>query len=239
MLATKITKDQYASLDDNLKDEYKLNTDGSYSRVLLEKIDKLKSQLTELNDNHNTQTTEYNQQKTDSANKITDLENKISALESEKGTNYSEMKSFWEDRVSNVTDQAKKDIDSFKGKIKETLKDIKAKSISDEIAVDGGAELLTPHLKNKIDVDIADSGEIAFKFLDNKGKVSFADQNEFIEDVKKLPNLALAIKGNKSSGSGGGDGDEITGDVEIPKDKTVLDMTMSQKLAYYKAKRQA
>lgn len=239
MLPSKITEDQYKALEDYLKDEYSKGSDGMYNRVLDEKITNLKNKLSEINDKFNTLKTTSEQENSSNSTTIKELNEKLSALENEAGQNYSEIKSFWEDRVKLEGEKAKSQIDAFKGSIVDTMKDIKAKSLAEEIAIDGGSDLLTPHIKSKIDVNISDDGSIEFSYLDDKGKVSYADINEFKDGVKSDPRFKPVIRGSKASGSSDSGENDNQSPTPSPSGKSVLEMNQDEKLAYFREKRQS
>ena len=109
-----------------------------------------------------------------------------------------------------------------------------AKSMASEIAVQGSAKALEPHIQSRLQMEMRD-GEPKTVVLDDKGQPSAMTVEELREEISNDPAFAPLIAGSKASGGGAsggkGGGAAPSGDVR--------QMTREQKLDYYRQKRES
>jgi len=80
-----------------------------------------------------------------------------------------------------------------------------ASSLAAELAVEGSASALLPHIEGRLSTDIRD-GKHATVVLDKEGKPSAATLDEFKKEISETAALAPLIAGSRASGGGAGQG---------------------------------
>jgi len=89
-----------------------------------------------------------------------------------------------------------------------------ATSIAADIAVQGSAKALLPHIKARLGTDIRD-GKPTTVVLDDEGKPSAKTLDELKEELRDDPAFAPLIVGTKASGAGGSAGKPASGSNSI------------------------
>ena len=108
-----------------------------------------------------------------------------------------------------------------------------ATSIAADIAVQGSAKALLPHIKSRLGTDIRD-GKPVTVVLDEDGKQSASTLDELKDEFMKDPAFAPLIVGSKASGAGGSSGKSASGGKSIRAEE-LEKMTPKDKSAYFQA----
>jgi len=113
----------------------------------------------------------------------------------------------WKTKLSNRENELTGQIDTLKGSLNELLIDSVAGRMAAEIATEGSAGVLVPHIQNRLGVEERD-GKMITVVKDSSGKPSATTVDELRQEFKDNPVFAPVIVGSKASGGGasGGDG---------------------------------
>lgn len=171
------------------------------AKELQEQIDSLKDQINSSND--------------DKAKKSGDIE----ALENS-----------WKEKLAKRERELQEQVDSLNGNITSMLVDTEAVRLATELAVDGSADLLIPHIKSRLGVDHKD-GKPVTVVNDVNGKPSALTLKELKQEFADNTAFAPVIVGSKASGggAGGGNGGGAANNGDLSK------MSREEKLDYFRS----
>lgn len=80
-----------------------------------------------------------------------------------------------------------------------------ASTLAAELAVEGSASALLPHISNRLGTDVRDGKHVTV-VLDKEGKPSATTLEEFKKEISETPAFAPLIAGSRASGGGAGQG---------------------------------
>ncbi len=107
----------------------------------------------------------------------------------------------WKEKLAKREQELMADRDSLASQIKELTVGRAATDLAAELAVQGSAKALLPHLQARLSMDIRD-GKPTVVVLDANGKPSAATLEELKAEFVNDPAFAPLIVGSKASGSG-------------------------------------
>lgn len=108
-----------------------------------------------------------------------------------------------------------------------------AMSVAVELAMDGSSDVLLPHVKQRLSMEIVD-GQAVTRVLDKAGKPSAMTIEELKTEFAANPAFAPIIKASKAAGGGASGGNNSGGGA--PKSKASLTGAQSERVAALKAR---
>ena len=122
-----------------------------------------------------------------------------------KGGDVAALEKSWQAKLDKAAAEAQKTIDSLNGSITTMTVDNVAVRIANEIAVQGSADILIPHIKSRLGVELRD-GQHVTVVRDAQGKPSAATLDELKTEFSTAPAFAPVIVGSKATGGGANGG---------------------------------
>ncbi|MEM1189936.1 MAG: hypothetical protein AAGI72_15495 [Pseudomonadota bacterium] len=107
----------------------------------------------------------------------------------------------WQEKLTNRETELNGKIESLEGSLRTVLVDGKAEALAAELAIDGSAAALLPHIKARLATDMRD-GQMTTVVLDKEGKPSALTVDELKKEIAGEKAFAPLIAGSKASGSG-------------------------------------
>ncbi|WHI46590.1 hypothetical protein [Microbulbifer sp. VAAF005] len=111
----------------------------------------------------------------------------------------------WKEKLANRETELQAQIDALNGSITTMTVDNVAVSMANEIAVQGSADILVPHIKARLAAEQRD-GQFVTVVKDGQGKPSAASLDDLKTEFANNPAFAPVILGSKASGGGAGGG---------------------------------
>lgn len=108
-----------------------------------------------------------------------------------------------------------------------------AMAVAVELAMDGSSDVLLPHVKQRLSMEIVD-GQAVTRVLDKAGKPSAMTVEELKTEFAANPAFAPIIKASKAAGGGASGGNNSGGGA--PKSKASLTGAQSERVAALKAR---
>jgi hypothetical protein len=109
----------------------------------------------------------------------------------------------WREKLETAQADSKAEIDRLNGSLKTIMVDNVATTIANEIALQGSANVLLPHVRGRLAVDYVDGNPIT-RVLGPDGKPSAATLEELKAEFAANTAFAPIIVGSKASGGGAG-----------------------------------
>jgi hypothetical protein len=109
----------------------------------------------------------------------------------------------WREKLETAQSESKAEIDRLNGSLKTIMVDNVATTIANEIALQGSANVLLPHIRSRLAVDYVDGNPIT-RVLGPDGKPSAATLDELKAEFAANDAFAPIIAGSKASGGGAG-----------------------------------
>lgn len=200
----KFTIDSLEGLDDGVKalyekagDKYQLKIDGLPKQ---EDVSGLKAKVEEL----------LAEKKAEhKARKIAEDAAAAAAEEAaRKSGDTSALEKSWQEKLTKREGELQKQIDALMGSITGITVDSVAVRMANEIAVQGSADILIPHIKSRLAAEQRD-GQFVTVVRDAAGRPSAASLDDLKSEFSSNPAFAPVIVGSKATGggaSGGGKG---------------------------------
>jgi hypothetical protein len=130
----------------------------------------------------------------------------------------------------------------YEGMINNLTVGATASRLASEIAITGSSEVLEPHIRARLSVEIKDDKPV-IRVLDKDGKPSAMSVSELVAEIKTTPAFAPVVIGSKASGAGyqgggwsGGDGTRIVTRSEFDRMSPAQQSEVGQLLRTGKAK---
>ena len=135
----------------------------------------------------------------------------------------------WQDKLTKRENELTGQIDGLNGNIRTLLVDREAVRLATELAVEGSAGILVPHIKSRLGVEQKD-GQFVTVVNDSEGKPSALTLDELKEEFSNNAAFAPVIVGSKASGggAGGGKGGSAAHGGDLSK------MSRKEKLEYFR-----
>lgn len=209
-MALKYEVDDVSELDEGVQKLYEKGDDGKY-RLQVEGIDDgaelkealrkeredrkaAKAKLKELEEEKQRMEEEAEEAKTKAAEKNGDVES---------------IKKSYEDKIGKLEKKYQEQIDGLQGNLTQLTSGQTATKLASEIAVQGSADVLMPHIERRLRTELKD-GKAQVTVLDKDGNPSAMSVDELKEEFKTNPAFKPLIVGTKANGAGrhGGEGGE-------------------------------
>ena len=107
----------------------------------------------------------------------------------------------WKEKLTAETASRDETIGEYKSLVNKMTVGAESLKLASELAVEGSASALLPHIKNRLSVEIVD-GEPKIRVLGADGKPSALTLEELGHEISETKSLAPLISGSKASGSG-------------------------------------
>lgn len=107
----------------------------------------------------------------------------------------------WAEKLTNREKELMAELDSHQKMIHQVTVVASAKSIAAEIALPGSADVIMPHVQNRLQVDIR-NGSPTVRVLDRDGNASAMTIDDLKKEFMNTPAFAPILVGSKASGSG-------------------------------------
>jgi hypothetical protein len=143
-------------------------------------------------------------EKKEAARKAKEAEEKAEAARLEaakKNGDIDALQKSWEDKVAKIAGEKTAEVEGYKGMINSLTVGATATSIAAELAVPGSAEVLLPHVKNRLAVEIRENKPVVV-VLDEQGKPSALTPDELKEEFRNKSAFAPLIAGSRATGAG-------------------------------------
>ena len=148
-------------------------------------------------------------EKKQASQKVSEWEQKYNELSESNSGSVDEQVSAWETKHNKVVEDYKTQLSQKDNAIENlTIKAI-ASSKAAEIAVEGSATVLEPHILQRLRVDWQDNQPVV-KVLNAKGELTHDTVDDLVNEFKNTPAFAPLISGSKATG----------GNVRQPKEST-------------------
>lgn len=123
----------------------------------------------------------------------------------------------WTEKLNAVREELGSEASTYKEMVYKLTVGNTAISVANELAMDGQAPLILPHIERHLKTEIV-NGEPVVKVVDENGHLTSDTLDDFKAKLKKIPWMASVIKGSSASGGGnisgkgggGGGAKEIT-----------------------------
>ena len=123
-----------------------------------------------------------------------------------KGGDIEAVEKSWMEKYAKLEAESNESNVNYQGMINNLTVGAAASAIAAEIAVPGSADVLNPHIKSRLTVEIKD-GKPSTRVLDVNGQPSAATLQELAEEFKNMPAFAPIIVGSLARGAGGAGGE--------------------------------
>jgi hypothetical protein len=135
----------------------------------------------------------------------------------------------WQEKLAKRESELLSEVESTKGHLQKLLVDSVAMKMAVDLAVDGASEVLMPHIKQRLSVELR-NGEPTTVIREKDGSLSAMTLAELQEEFANNAAFAAVIRGSKAAGAGGhGAGN---GGGAALGSKKLSDMTSAEKSAY-------
>ena len=177
---------------------------------VLAKVDKLSANNSKLTD----QLKAAQKSDAEKAEKLREIEEAREAATREaleKGGKLDELKEFYEGKLTKVGAEKQSEIDGYRSTLVDITTGRAATQLAAEIALPGKAEVLLPHVRDRLATDWKDGIPVT-EVLTADGKASNLTLDDLKAEMKADPRFDTLIAGKQSSGGGnkGGEGDVTT-----------------------------
>lgn len=107
----------------------------------------------------------------------------------------------WSDKYNAIQAEKDAEIQRLNGSLTGVLVDSVASRLASDLAIQGSANVLLPHIRNRLAVDYVDGAPVT-RVLDAAGKPSAATIDELKAEFAANPAFAPIVAGTKASGGG-------------------------------------
>jgi hypothetical protein len=151
------------------------------------------------------------QERQEAAKRMKELEDQLASInddKSRKAGDVDALEKSWQEKLSKRETELKGEVEQHQAWLKEQMVTGVASGIAAEIAVQGSAKALQPHLTSRLSMEVRD-GKPTTVVLDAEGKPSAMTVDELKAEFSNDPAFAPLIVASKASGggaSGGGNG---------------------------------
>jgi hypothetical protein len=138
----------------------------------------------------------------------------------------------WQEKYTKREQELRSELEKYEGMMQDLTAGAEAQRIASELAVQGSAKALMPHIRSRLKTEIRD-GKPTTVVMDEDGKPSAMTLDELREQFRSDPAFAPLIVGSKANGSGG-PGSSPVGDGNTISAEDLGKMSPKQKAAYFK-----
>ncbi|WP_348720372.1 hypothetical protein [uncultured Alcanivorax sp.] len=184
------------------------------SQLTPEQIAEIQAENTRLKEHQDKllgETKTAKQERQEAAKQLKELQDQMASLNDDKHRKAGDVEALeksWQEKLAKREGELNSELEQHKGWLKEQMVTGVASSIAAEIAVQGSAKALQPHLTSRLSMEVRD-GKPTTVVLDAQGKPSAMTVDELKAEFTNDPAFAPLIVGSKASGggaSGGGNG---------------------------------
>lgn len=184
------------------------------SQLTPEQIAEIQAENTRLKEHQDKllgETKTAKQERQEAAKRMKELEDQLASINDDKSRKAGDVEALeksWQEKLTKREGELNSELEQHKGWLKEQMVTGVASSIAAEIAVQGSAKALQPHLTSRLSMEVRD-GKPTTVVLDAQGKPSAMTVDELKAEFTNDPAFAPLIVGSKASGggaSGGGNG---------------------------------
>jgi hypothetical protein len=147
-------------------------------------------------------------EKKDAQRKTKEAEDAAKAAAEEaarKNGDVSALEKSWQEKLAKREGELQAQIESLNGNVNKMLIDNVAVTMANEIALQGSADLLMPHIKSRLAAEQRD-GQFVTVIRDKDGKPSAASLDDLKNEFANNPAFAPVIVGSKAAGGGASGG---------------------------------
>lgn len=134
---------------------------------------------------------------------LTDKANAESEEEAKKAGDIEALENSWKDKLAKRESELEGQINGLSETLRTLLVDKEADRIAAEIAVEGSASVLAPHIKSRLSVAERD-GKLTTIVNDEKGQVSALTLNDLKQEFANSKAFEPIVVGPRASGGGAG-----------------------------------
>jgi len=107
----------------------------------------------------------------------------------------------WQEKLANETKSRDEKLSEYQKMINRMTVGTEAQRMASELAVQGSADALLPHIERRLDVEVVD-GHPKVRVLDANGKPSASTLDDLRKEITEAKAFAPLLVGSKASGSG-------------------------------------
>jgi len=122
----------------------------------------------------------------------------------------------WKEKLATETTELGGKVDSYKAMIQKMTVGAEATKMANELALQGSADVLLPHIERRLSIDVADGNPIV-RVLGSDGKPSAFSIDDLRKEISENKAFAPILVGSKASGS-----DNLGGKPSSPHGKTIV-----------------
>lgn len=137
----------------------------------------------------------------------------------------------WQQKLADREAELRAALEAEQGHVKSLTVGQAAATIASELAIQGSASVLLPHIKQRLTTDYRDGKPVTI-VLDRDGKASAQTLDELKDEIKNDPAFAPLIVGSRASGAGGSSGNPAGGS-NVVKRSSLDKMSPKEKAAFY------
>lgn len=138
----------------------------------------------------------------------------------------------WREKLESQESEYRSELEKLRGMVQDLTAGQEAQRIASELAVQGSAKALLPHIRSRLKTEIRD-GKPTTVVLDENGKPSAMTPDELRESFRADPAFAPLIVGSKANGSGG-PGNKPAGGGKTISASELDKMTPKEKAGFFK-----
>ena len=181
------------------------------SSLTPEQISEIKAENERLKEHHEKllgETKTAKQERQEAAKRLKELEDQLASLDDDKHRKAGDVEALeksWQEKLSKRESELKGEVEQHQAWLIEQRVTGVASSLAADIAVQGSAKALQPHLTSRLSMEIRD-GKPTTVVLDAEGKPSAMTVEELKAEFASDPAFAPLIVASKASGGGAGGG---------------------------------
>jgi hypothetical protein len=107
----------------------------------------------------------------------------------------------WKDKYTNRETELTNELTGYQKMISDSTSGQKAVMLAAEMSIPGSADVLLPHIKNRLTTEIQD-GKPVLRVLDLQGKLSAMSVDDLRKEIESNPAFAPLLIGSMASGGG-------------------------------------
>jgi hypothetical protein len=107
----------------------------------------------------------------------------------------------WKDKYTNRETELTNELTGYQKMISDSTSGQQAVMLAAEMSIPGSADVLLPHIKNRLTTEIQD-GKPVLRVLDSQGKPSAMSVDDLKKEIESNPAFAPLLIGSKASGGG-------------------------------------
>lgn len=126
---------------------------------------------------------------------------KVAQESARKAGDVEALEKSWQEKLANETKERDERLTEYQQMVNRMTAGAEAQKMASELAVQGSADVLLPHIANRLTVELA-NGEPKVRVLDGTGKPSALTLDDLKKEISDNKSFAPLLVGSKASGSG-------------------------------------